>query len=289
MRASGWKHGLSRRTLLASAAAPLLAAPAADQPFYALCMDMQDEKKRTLADQALMLRDLGYAGAGHVWLDKVAERLATLEQERLKLFQIYMLVDVGPKARAPFDARLHEVLPLLQGRGTQLALLMVGGSPSDEALDARGVAVIREIAGEAARHRVNLVLYPHQKHWLETVQDALRLARKAECKNVGAMFNLCHWLKAGKEADAAPLLREAMPHLHAVSINGTDRRDEIRSGTGNWIQPLDSGTFDMAGFLTTLRHSGYRGPIGLQCYGIPGDAAVHLRRSMSAWRKLTRS
>jgi hypothetical protein len=83
-----------------------------------------------------------------------------------------------------------------------------------------------------------------------------------------------------------PLLRSALPHLLAVSINGSDRGAEIKAGTGQWIQPLDSGTFDMFGFLTELQRSGYRGPIGLQCYGIPGDAAIHLRRSMSAWLEL---
>jgi sugar phosphate isomerase/epimerase len=74
----------------------------------------------------------------------------------------------------------------------------------------------------------------------------------------------------------------------SVSINGTDRGAEIKAGTGNWIQPLDGGTFDMFAFLGELRRIGYRGPIGLQCYGIPGDAAVHMRRSMTAWVALKR-
>jgi hypothetical protein len=38
--------------------------------------------------------------------------------------------------------------------------------------------------------------------------------------------------------------------------------------------------------LKTLKQLGYRGPIGLQCYGIGGDAREHLARSMAAWRKL---
>ena len=78
----------------------------------------------------------------------------------------------------------------------------------------------------------------------------------------------------------------AGPLLWALSINGSDRGPEIKAGTGNWIQPLDCGTFDMLGFLKELHRTGYRGPIGLQCYGVPGDAAVHLRRSMAAWRRL---
>ena len=36
-------------------------------------------------------------------------------------------------------------------------------------------------------------------------------------------------------------------------------------------------------FLHELFHTG---PIGLQCYGITGDARVHLAQSMDAWRKM---
>ena len=55
-----------------------------------------------------------------------------------------------------------------------------------------------------------------------------------------------------------------------VSINGADH-------TGGWdrlIQPLDRGEFDVYGFLKTLRDLGYTGPIGLQCYMVPGDLAL---------------
>lgn len=42
----------------------------------------------------------------------------------------------------------------------------------------------------------------------------------------------------------------------------------------------------VAGFLKVLRGLGYKGPVGLQCYGLPGDARDHLTRSIAAWRKL---
>ena len=80
-----------------------------------------------------------------------------------------------------------------------------------------------------------------------------------------------------------------MPHLFAVSIHGADNAAEIHDGTGNWIQPLGEGSFDVAALLNTLRELEYRGPIGLQCYGIRGDAREHLMRSMAAWRGLTES
>jgi sugar phosphate isomerase/epimerase len=255
-------------------------------PFFAFCMDTHDAKKRTLFEQAELLKELGYAGAGHLWLDNVPERLKTLDATGLKLFQIYVRLSLARDAKPPYDMRLKEVLPLLQGRDTMLALLVVGGKPSDEADDPRAIELVGEIADMARPYGVKIALYPHANDWLERVQDALRVAKKVNRPNVGVMFNLCHWLKIDDEKNLKPLLQAALPHLMAVSINGSDRGTDIRAGKGNWIVPLDSGNFDMLGFLKTLKESGYAGPIGLQCYGIPGDAREHLTRSVAAWRKL---
>jgi sugar phosphate isomerase/epimerase len=70
-----------------------------------------------------------------------------------------------------------------------------------------------------------------------------------------------------------------------VSINGADERDD-GDGWDRYIQPLGQGSFDVGALLKTLRELGYSGPIGLQCYGIGGDAREHLARSMATWRRL---
>ncbi len=112
------------------------------------------------------------------------------------------------------------------------------------------------------------------------------MAEKADRPNAGIMFNLCHWMKTGEEPELRPLLEKALPRLAAVSLSGSDAVAEVKSGKGKWIQPLDSGTYDLYGFLKLLKDLGYKGPVGLQCYGIGGDARDHLARSMAAWRKL---
>jgi sugar phosphate isomerase/epimerase len=89
-----------------------------------------------------------------------------------------------------------------------------------------------------------------------------------------------------KQRDYRTLLKQAMPRLWAVSINGTDEFDD-KPGWNRYIQPLDKGSFDVAAFLKTLKELGYKGPIGLQCFGIGGDIREHLARSMDAWRKLS--
>ena len=281
------------RALILALAVTALPAVAGQQragsgnPFFALCHDTHDAKKRTAEQQAAMLKELGYDGCAHLWLQGVPERLKTLDAHGLKLFQIYVRVNIAPGKR-PYDPRLKEAVALLKGRDTILGLLVTGGKPSDPALDPRAVEVLREIADLAAEQGVRVALYPHANNWIERVEDALRVVRKADRKNLGVMLNLCHWLKVGgEEKGLEPLLKDAAPHLFVVTINGADAGLGRRGGWDKLIQPLGSGTFDVYALLKTLRNLGYTGPVGLQCYGLRGDARDHLARSIAAWRKLS--
>ena len=136
------------------------------------------------------------------------------------------------------------------------------------------------MAGESG---LRVALYPHVGFYVARVEDAVRVVEKVDRKNVGVTFNLCHWLKLDEVKSMLPLMKLAMPRLLVVTINGADPE-------GGWdrvIQTLDRGSFDTYKFLKTLRQLGYTGPIGLQCYGIKGDARENLTRSMAAWRKLS--
>ncbi len=262
---------------------PAHADEAAPFPFFAYCIDTHDTMKRSLAEQASLIKELGFDGVGHLWLDNVKERLETLDAAGLKLFQITIRVNMA-STEAPYEAKLKEVLPLLKDRNVQLCLLMEGVPPSDRQSDAVGVKIIRELSDLAKDSGTEIILYPHVNNWLERVEDAVHVARLVDRPNVGVMFNLCHWLKEDNEEGLKDLLKSALPWLRAVSINGADRAEEIKNGTGNWLQPLDSGSFDVAGLLDVLKELGYTGPVGLQCWGIEGDARDHLTRSMGAWK-----
>ncbi|MEK7706560.1 MAG: sugar phosphate isomerase/epimerase, partial [Verrucomicrobiota bacterium] len=226
----------------------------------------------------------GYNGVGHIWLDKVAERLKTLDDAGLKLFQITMVVDVKTNQQ-PYDPRFKEVLALVKDRHVQFALLVNGMKPSDSSVDPHAVEILREMSDLARDSGSQLLLYPHLGSWVERIEDSIRVAEKVDRPNVGVMFNVCHWLRVDQQRDYKPLLKQAMPRLWAVSINGADEFDD-QPGWKRYIQPLGNGSFDIAAFLRTLRELGYTGPIGLQCYDIPGDAREHLAQSMDAWRKM---
>ncbi len=263
---------------------PCRAETLKDYPFFPFCIDWHDSKKRGFEEQAVMLKELGYEGVGHIWLDKVAERIKSLDDKGLKLFQITMVVEVGPD-KPPFDPNFKEVLKLVKGRHVQFCLLVNGMKPSDESVDPHAVKILQEMSDLAKDSGSQLLLYPHQGSWIERIEDSMRVADKVDRPNVGVMFNVCHWLRVDKQRDYRTLLKKAMPRLWAISLNGADEFDE-KPGWDKYIQPLGQGSFDMGAFLATLKEVGYKGPIGLQCYGIGGDTREHLERSMKAWMVL---
>lgn len=264
----------------------LAAAEAAPNPypFFPFCIDWHDAKKRSFTEQATMLKELGYDGVGHIWLDNLADRIKTLDDAGLRLFQITITVEVGP-GKPAYDARLKDILPLIKGRHVQFDLLVNGMKPSDPSVDPHAVEILREMSDLVKDSGAQLLLYPHVGSWIERIEDSCRVAEKVDRPNVGVMFNLCHWLRVDPSRDYKPLLKRAMPRLWAISLNGADERDD-KPGWEHYIQPLGDGSFDMATFLKTLKELGYRGPIGLQCYGIGGDTREHLAKSMAAWRRL---
>ena len=158
--------------------------------------------------------------------------------------------------------------------------------PSDTSVDPHAVEILREMSDLAKDSGAQLLLYPHQGSWVERIEDAERVAEKVNRPNVGVMFNLCHWLRVDKQRDYKPLLVQAMPRLWAISICGADELDAA-PGWEHYIQPLDKGSFNVGLLLKTLKDLGFKGPIGLQCYGIGGDAREHLARSLTAWGKLS--
>lgn len=89
-------------------------------------------------------------------------------------------------------------------------------------------------------------------------------------------------LKVDGDKDYRPVLRENAAKIFVVTINGAQLGSN--AWTDGLIQPLDRGDFDNRQLLATLREIGCRGPIGLMCYGIQGDAREHLERSMKVWK-----
>lgn len=258
--------------------------------FFPLCMDTHDAAKRSLEEQARLFRELGFAGCGHLCHDlgygpishppdaTLEDRAKTLAAEGLRLVHAYGRVYL--QREQPIDLeRIAEMMPTLAQHQSQLVLLLLGDRKAG--LDDRAVEILGEIADITRPHGVPVVLYPHATDYTETVAEALRIVRKlSRPGEVGVMFNLSHWQPYDPNRDFRGVLTSAGPYLKAVSINGTNREHPA-------VLPLSEGDFDVNEVLDVLRELDYRGPVGLMCWAIRGDARDHLTASMAKWRTLT--
>lgn len=267
------------------------AAAEPTNPFFAMDTGTRDARHPGPKEQAQLLKGLGYAGIGGSGYDQSAW-LKELESRGLKLFNVYLTItldDTNPAVAEP----MQKLLTQLEGHDSALWLAVSKVSQSrktfgksEEAGDAIAVKRLQEIAEAAQKHGVKVALYPHTGFWLERVDDAIRVAEKVDRPILGSTFNLCHWLKVEGDRDPQPALAKALPKLMFVTINGADSGETKSLGWNKLIQTLDQGTYDQAKFLATLREVGYRGPIGLQGYGIGGEVRTNLTRSMEAWKKI---
>ena len=263
------------------------AATAAAPPFYAqACFYLPDHRYRTLTDQIKLLAELGYDGYSHIGLDGLPEVLKAVDENHLRLFQLYAFVSISPQANPKYDPRLKEAIKSLNGRETVVGLLISGRPPSTTQWDRQAVEIVREIADMAAASKLRVALYPHQGSWLERVQDGVRVAEKTDRKNVGVVFSEVHFFLCDEGENLKAALEAARPFLYVVNINGTD--GNASKDLARVLQPLDRGCFDNLKLLKLLRKQGYTGPIGFHGYMIHGDVRENLIHTQQAWKRLSR-
>lgn len=235
-------------------------------------------KYSSVAEGAREMKKMGYAGVGSVHANVLEGFLKEFDAVGLKVFSIYVGGKVGAESYA-YDASVTKAIRMLKGRDAIVELYVHKEKGST---DKQAVAFVKEIAAEAGKNGLRVILYPHSNMHVETVGDAVRIAKASECENVGVAFNLCHFLKIEPESDWRKALTDAKPLLWSVSTCGAD------VGGKDWaslIQPLDVGSFDQAAFLKHLREIGYAGDVGIQCYGIKIPSKEHLPRSLAAWSR----
>ncbi len=258
--------------------------PAAWAPkLYGFCVEAPSDKPRPLGEQAQMLRELGFDGAGYaLWLgDDLERNFKVFDDAGLGVFLLYITVNVNPEAR-PFDPQVLDAVKRLKGRPATVSVLLQGLPPGDPRGQEPAQKALGELGDAAAEAGVRISIYHHTGDWTQSLLQALEVVKKLDHPQVGVNFNLCHWLMIDGDKDYRPVVRENAARIFAVTINGAQLG--AKTWTNGLIQPLDRGDFDNRELLGTLRDAGYRGPIGLMCYGIPGDAREHLRRSIEVWK-----
>jgi sugar phosphate isomerase/epimerase len=225
-----------------------------------------------------LLTRLGFVGIGYTLNHRqLPTLLELLDKADLELSAVY----TTPRLEDKLDPELAGSIRRMKGRATRIELAITSRrfKPSAVEGDELGVELLRRVSDLAADTGPVVSVYPHRGFWTERVDDGLRLAKKVDRKNVGTHFNLVHWKWVPSKKSLPDLLKAALPHLFSVTINGLN---------GDRIVALDEGDYDIEGFIKLLEEVGYRGPVGLQGYGVPGPSAEHLGRSMKKWRDLVK-
>ena len=264
-----------------------------DNPFFVFNNGVKDEQYDTIEEQMKLLLENGYDGMEKERLDNFDEVYSALEENNLNLYTIYVNVNLD-EPEQPYDPRLEEVFRKIAGTDAMPWLFVTSKKypPSSSEYDTLAVPIFQQIADMAQQYGIRVMLYPHMYFWIESVEDAIRVAEKVNRRNFGMTFNLCHYLahknRAGVDpwAEFSTLAQQAMPFLFAISLNGADASDADQQDIWtSFIQPLGEGNFDTYRYLTTFLDHGFDGPVGLQCYNIKEDKAVHLRKSMQTWQE----
>lgn len=221
-------------------------------------------------NEAQVLEELGFDGISQVFAggEELAERVAAYEKVGLKVLSIYLNVQDEPISA--------DVVKPLADRGALIELTVRRRTP-------KTVAAVRKTAEMASGMGIRVALYPHYGFAVATTTQAMDLAGEVDHPDLGVMFNLCHFLRSEQAEDLESVLEKLRPRLFAVSTCGADLDGK------NWdelIQPLDEGSFPQERLFRALRRLEFRGPVALQCYGVPGDKKTNLKESMAAWKRI---
>jgi len=257
---------------------------AAPNPFFVFDNGLQSEKLKTIEAQLDLVKQVGFDGLS--WRTDTPEHIKRVldgaRQRGLKLFTIYIKLELKA-GRLVYDQRVKEIITLCKGTDVMIWPNMSSKQfkSSDHAGDDIAVAGLRDLADLCASNGLRIALYPHVGMWVHRVEDALRMVKKVDRKNVGLTFNLCHALLDKAEDRIPALIEDVAPYMFCVSINGAD------SHSGRAIQALDKGSYDVTIVLKKLKAVGYQGPIGLQCFNVKDDPQSVLPRSMNAWKRMS--
>lgn len=205
--------------------------------------------------------------------------LAGMKRHGVKLTGIHVVLTIEDDT---YPAVIKQNLPLLKDSKALLIPSISSRtkrSRTDPAAIERAAKLCREMAADCRKYGLGgVAMYTHVGDWVETVDDALRVAKAADDPNVGTIFHLHHF-QATKSRDLHGTLRRAMPYLMCVILQGTDADKATH-------KVLGEGTFDMVPLVRTLHEMGYQGPLCTMGYTQSGDIPAKLARGRQAWERI---
>jgi sugar phosphate isomerase/epimerase len=268
---------------------PMCTRKKLNNTFYAQnTLDGFKNAPHSALEKAKLLKTIGYDGLEGFGYRDFFELKNALDKEGLEMPVNYVELNFESDGKLE-DTSANEIKAMIKASAKGAIIyfhLHSNRYKADKEAGDKVVSVtLRELSDYSASFGVKLCVYPHAGFYCETVAHSVKLAKMVGRGNYGAAMNLCHLLKVEGSEGIDIKIKEFSPFLFAVNICGADDGDTKQFGWDRLIQPLGNGSFDTYRFVKTLSDNGYRGPIGLQCYNLEGDALETLTRSLFTWKE----
>ena len=232
--------------------------------------------KWTSEQQVSTLKELGYDGISYNYTNPkdLAVWIETCRKHGIKLQSLYF--HTFPDQDPSYDPAFKEAIPMLKGTDCVIWMTLREAKDKTRNYDKEAVAIVRDVADQAATHGLQVSIYPHAGFYVAAAADSARMARLADRPNVGPSLNLCHEFMTHNGGKLDETIKQVAPQAILVSLNGIDVARKQYQGR------LDQGDFDLVAYVKKVRAAGYKGPFGLQGYNVPGEPAENLRLSMES-------
>ncbi len=248
--------GLNTRSLLAQ---KNTAALFDKQNLVAWCIVPYDSVKRTPAQRAHMLQELGIKKFAYDWRDEhlptMAQEIATMRKAGIQIKSVWFWVN-GNQDQI-LDKTNAFILETLQKQQVKTELWLsfneqfFAGLSDDEKFK-KAVASIQFIQKKAQAIGCTVMLYNHGD-WFGEPENQIKIIKAIGDKKIGMVYNFHH---AHEQVKNFPkLLQQMKPYLTTVNING------MRTG-GPKILPLGQGDLELQ-MLRDLKNAGYSGSLGI--------------------------
>ena len=257
-------------------------------PIFAMSYGFPDF---SIEEQIDFLAGSGFDGiALHIWNDETFENLWRAQQKaqvtagHFKIFGLYMPVDIQNSRHREL---LSRVIDAVEAQSIPLWVTTKNREVSESDI----VAFYRELTREAAAKSVDIVIYPHDRHFILSAEGSLKIIRQVEADNLYTTLHLNHELRKGNGARLEAVVRNVMPYVKLASLSGANELGLYNQGSRDWsdvVQALTQTKFDVHIFYKLLQRYEYRGPVGYNNFGIAGDPRIHHRETLAiirSWQK----
>ncbi|MBK1879324.1 sugar phosphate isomerase/epimerase family protein [Pelagicoccus mobilis] len=273
-------HSLKRlaSVLFSLIATAMHATP--QNPIFAMSYGFSDH---SIAERIEFLAEVGYNGiGGFVHNKKTLEEFRQTIQHPLvasgqfRVYGVYMPLNLERDDALPI---VQSVLELGHSQNAPIWLALQNPNVTEEAT----VNFTQAVCDLAAKFDTEVILYPHDRHYILDVEDSITIIKKVARPNLYTSLQLPHELRAGNAHRLSEVVELASPYSKLATVSGANLPGNYTPGSRDWsdvVQDLATSQYDVESWIQLLKDSNYSGPLGYNNWKIPEDTEEHHRKTI---------